>query len=424
MTPWTLIKQLEKDNSRLYKEDLLEKYIDDPILQQGLLYALNPLTTFGVKQIPISDTDGPGLEFSEFALLLNALKTRGATGNAAKDAIEEKMQKATVKQWNDWYRRIILKDLKCGVSEKTVNKIAKKKGMNFEIPIFGCMLASDGLKHENKMVGENILEYKFDGVRVIGIVVNNVCTLYSRNGKEFPNFPHIQKALSKPEYEGLVFDGEVMSEDFQTLMKQVYRKSDVQTDDAYLALFDILPFEEWNNGISTLTQIERKKQLNQMEFDECIHRVGYIEANLDDEEGQLAFKNLNKDAIEKGYEGIMVKPANGLYECKRSKLWLKIKPFIEVTLTVVDIEEGTGKYQDCTGALVCEGTDAGTFIEVNVGSGLADKDRADIWENKEKVLGQLVEIRADSITENQDGTFSLRFPRFKTFRGFNIGEKI
>ena len=84
MTPWTLIKQLEKDNSRLYKEDLLEKYIDDPILQQGLLYALNPLTTFGVKQIPISDTDGPGLEFSEFALLLNALKTRGATGNAAK----------------------------------------------------------------------------------------------------------------------------------------------------------------------------------------------------------------------------------------------------------------------------------------------------------------------------------------------------
>jgi len=35
-----------------------------------------------------------------------------------------------------------------------------------------------------------------------------------------------------------------------------------------------------------------------------------------------------------------------------------------------------------------------------------------------------VEVRADAITSNQDGTYSLRFPRFKTFRGFETGEKI
>ena len=30
-----------------------------------------------------------------------------------------------------------------------------------------------------------------------------------------------------------------MSDDFQALMKQVYRKSGAETDDAYLALFDL-----------------------------------------------------------------------------------------------------------------------------------------------------------------------------------------
>ena len=34
------------------------------------------------------------------------------------------------------------------------------------------------------------------------------------------------------------------------------------------------------------------------------------------------------------------------------------------------------------------------------------------------------EVRADAITQNQDGTYSLRFPRFLRFRGFEVGEKL
>jgi hypothetical protein len=36
----------------------------------------------------------------------------------------------------------------------------------------------------------------------------------------------------------------------------------------------------------------------------------------------------------------------------------------------------------------------------------------------------MIEVRADAITQNQDGTYSLRFPRFLRFRGFKVGEKI
>ena len=89
-----------------------------------------------------------------------------------------------------------------------------------------------------KIAGECFIEYKYDGVRVIAIVQNGSATLYSRNGKLLSNFPHIEAALSKPEFNGCVFDGEVMSENFQALMKQVHRKEGAQTQDAYLAVFD------------------------------------------------------------------------------------------------------------------------------------------------------------------------------------------
>jgi ATP-dependent DNA ligase len=60
---------------------------------------------------------------------------------------------------------------------------------------------------------------------------------------------------------------------------------------------------------------------------------------------------------------------------------------------------------------------------VNVGSGFSDEQRSEIWSSKD-VIGKVAEIRADAITQNQDGTYSLRFPRFITWRGFGDGEKI
>ena len=55
-----------------------------------------------------------------------------------------------------------------------------------------------------------------------------------------------------------------------------------------------------------------------------------------------------------------------------------------------------------------------------------DSDREKFWKAKDKLIGQIVEVRADQITQNQDSNneWSLRFPRFLRFRGFEIGEKI
>jgi DNA ligase-1 len=130
--------------------------------------------------------------------------------------------------------------------------------------------------------------------------------------------------------------------------------------------------------------------------------------------------------VNAGFEGIMIKDPDAKYECKRSTSWLKQKPFIEVSLAIVAIEEGTGRNQGKLGALVCEGIDDGKTIRVNVGSGFSDSQRNEFWQGKDTLTGQVVEIRADATTRSQDSEdiYSLRFPRFLRFRGFSKGEKI
>ena len=155
-----------------------------------------------------------------------------------------------------------------------------------------------------------------------------------------------------------------------------------------------------------------------------MQRVEYVACDLTEDRDR--FLDYNKLCVDRGYEGIMVKPVAGAYECRRSTLWLKVKPFIEVSLTVVATEEGTGRNAGKLGALIVEGTDMGKFIRTNVGSGLTDSDRESYWRDRDKLIGQVIEVRADAITQNQDVTdeYSLRFPRFLRFRGFEPGEKL
>ena len=430
-----IIQELEADNSRLAKEAILarEAAAGNTELFDGVRLALSPYTTFGVKKVPKhSGPDGQGLPWVAFLELAHLLSTRQLTGNDAKDAIELALSASTGAQWNDWYRRILIKDLRCGVSEKTVNKVLK--GTTIEpVPVFECMLAHDGANHEKKVTGVKLLEPKLDGVRCITIVDYNARTVvqYTRNGKVLENFSHIADsllAIIDDLGRSYVLDGEVVSSSFQTLMKQVHRKDDVQASDARLMLFDMVPLIEFQEGKSTLGQRRRTNLLKSFKsvFDRCGHVdiISQTEVNLDEMVGEVQFKAFNKEAIDKGFEGILIKDPNALYECKRSTSWLKQKPFIEVSLEVVNVEEGTGRNVGKLGALVCSGQDDGKDILVNCGSGFSDDDRAEFWDSRDSLPGQIVEVRADAVTQNQDGTYSLRFPRFLRFRGFAAGEKI
>ena len=432
------IWSLESHPSRLNKEAIIEAIAQEGNTEffEGCRLALDPMITFGLKQIPEkTDEDGAGLPWDSFSLIITGFVNRSLTGNLARDTVAKMMATATKAEWNGWYRRILIKDLRCGVSEKTINKVVEKKYADYIIPVFSCQLAHDSANHEAKVSGKKLIEVKLDGVRVITIVrTDGRVDMFSRNGKELGNFPHVAEQISAvvkkapPKYD-LVLDGEIMSSSFQDLMTQVHRKSDVKANDAILNLFDMCPLEDFEKGFWDKGQTVRSQMVQAwVEQNNALLPNVTCLANelvdLDTAEGQLRYKEINAQAVAGGYEGIMIKDPLAGYECKRSVAWLKLKPFIEVSLEVVDVEEGTGRNVGRLGAIVCQGVDDGKTIRVNVGSGFSDSDRDSYWSSRDSLLGQIVEVRADAVTQNQDGTYSLRFPRFLRFRGFEVGEKL
>ena len=436
--PQAIIAKLEADNSKLAKQAILKEAVDEgvPEFFEGITMALDPLVTFGVKKVPErSDVlSGQGLDWITFKSLAFQLINRELTGHAARDAIELAMSVATTEQWNGFYRRVLIKDLRCGMSEKTVNKVAKDFPQ-YAVPIFGCQLAHDSANHEKKMVGVKQIEVKLDGVRVLAICRSGKVELFSRNGKQFHNFPHIIAEIEsvlavKPAPYDCVLDGEVMSKDFQDLMKQVHRKDGKAATDSVLHLFDFIPLEDFLKGSWDKKQTDRSNYVKYwvLENEDLLEHVTACEwedVDLSTTEGNKRFVELNKTAVDGGYEGVMIKDVDAPYECKRTHAWLKAKPFIEITLTVVDVEEGTGRNEGRLGAVIVEGEDDGYNYRLNCGSGFTDAQRDEYWTERASLIGQLIEIRADARTQSQDSeTYSLRFPRFKTFRGFQAGEKI
>ena len=437
------INKLNESDSRLHKEDVILQALEASVL--GSTNAINflsftkacynPYVTFGVRQVPdtvgISGAENPWEEFNELMLQLSQ---RRLTGHAARDAIQSMAERFDSDEWNTFLAPVLRRDLRAGISDKTVNKICKKT--DYEIPIFGCQLATNS-EGRPEMKGIKRLEPKLDGVRMLMMVIpsdfGDVTTIcFSRNGKQFDNFIDIEeqvrdnwvkmvrKAATSNLSMGFVLDGEVIGNSFQELMRQARRKTDVRAEDSVYNVFDILPLDAFREGHWNAQLEKRIKILDDMRpiIDTMpnVELLPHIMVDLDTAAGKDQLERYAKDNVNAGFEGIMIKELQAPYICKRSTDWMKWKPTLTVDLEVVGVEEGTGRNLGRLGALVCHGVDDGKEITVNVGSGFSDVDRDDYWTNRNLVIGRTAEVLCDVITQNQDGTYSLRFPRFVRFR--------
>jgi DNA ligase-1 len=438
------IRDLESSDSRIHKEKVIEKALmaarlgsaDAQCFLFNCYQAYNPFYVFGIRQVPettgLTGRDNP---WTQFWAMLESLRTRSVTGNRAREAIERMSQQFDSEEWNILARRVLIKDLRCGISEKTINKVVGRT--EYKIPIFSCQLAQDSTDHPKKMKGVKRLECKLDGVRVLAVVSGANVTLYSRNGKEFENFPQIaqaiqdnRKALAVPNHTSYsyVLDGEIVGESFQKLMKQAHRKSDAVTDGMVYHVFDIIPLDSFIEGHYNAQQHKRIEMLERVRAklpaDGPLQIMNGLDVDLDTAEGHDIMQRYAEAAVEGGFEGIMIKSLDAPYQCKRSDSWMKWKPTISVDLNIVGFEEGTGRNENRLGAIICEGDDNDRRIRVNVGSGFSDTVRDEYWASRDQLLGHLVEVQADAVTQNQDGTYSLRFPRFLRFRDFEAGNKV
>jgi hypothetical protein len=415
-----LFNDLASNASRNYKLEKLREHQGHETLREVIRLALCPFTQFYQRKIPTYKCDGTNANIESILPALYELSSRQVTGNAA---IEYLRMLLTSLNEDDAkvLERIIDKSLDCGVQVSTANDVWP--GLITEYP---CMLCSP---FEQKLVDKisfpAYAQMKMDGMRFNAIVRDGKCEFRSRNGKEILLLGNLeQEFISLAGSIDCVFDGEllVMLEgDHQFADRQTgngilnkANKGTISAEQAALVhatVWDLIPYVQFVDGYcatpyskrySTLQAIISKQKA---ENKKIWNVTSTIVQTL--EEAQEIFQGY----LAEGYEGIILKDGNGVWEDKRAKHQIKFKGELECDLKIVAIEEGTGKYAGMLGAIVCESSDG--KIKVNVGSGFNDAHRKNLGK---EILDKIVAIKYNSRIKNKLGDESLFLPIFIEIR--------
>ena len=424
----TIFDSLAADNSRLAKEAILTANKDNKELQRAIKLALDPLISFYIRKIPAYNKKAKGSRTLAWAMdtIQNEFATRNVTGNAAIELLTNVLE-SLYEADAGVVEKIIKKDLRCGVSEATANKIWPKL-----VSTYPVMLASGfDQKLVDKIKFPAYCQLKLDGMRFNAIVRNGTVEYRSRNGKELniPSKLFSDALLKLASYYGAnyVFDGELLVVD--SAGKPLDRKtgngilskgvkgtmSDKEAAMVRVTLWDAIPFTVFQAGVFKTPYNERFMQLMQnVDFLKGVSAIGHLvdivwtkEVNT-----QLEAQNIFEKFLAEGQEGTILKSKTNIWEDKRSKEQIKFKGELECDLVVVGWEEGTGKNKGRLGALVCESSDG--LIQVNVGSGYSDEQRE---EYTKKVIGKIVTVKYNArIKDRGDGVERLFLPTFIEMR--------
>jgi DNA ligase-1 len=445
MKAYEVISLLEGTSSKTGKEAIVTDAFKAGCFEffRGAQLAYDKKVTFGTKTVPHHKTmpvTDRSLTFDDFTVLTDMMRKRHVTGGDATTAMEVTAEHCDAGMWDGFYRRVLLKDLRCGATESTINKALKaliKAGdttaEKYLVPVFTCQLAHPRDKYEKLMKGKKFLDLKLDGVRILAVCdkEHGAVTLHTRNGLIKENFPQIEKLLRDkliPKLtRSVVLDGEMVLKGFSDLMGQLNRKSNVNTKDAHFAIFDCIPLDHFLDGKSPITQTNRDKSVQWACRTIDDPRAYYIEkelVDLDTPEGVARVEEFHEEATLGGFEGTMVKDPEAPYVTKRSNAWLKIKPHVTVDLQIIECKLGDAgkKFENTLGRIHCAGFDheSGKFIQIDVGEGtkgsLTDKARDALWAIRDKLTGLTVEILGHEISKDKDGNYSIRHARLVGFR--------
>ena len=400
----TVVEILESvSNARgfIEKSKILSSNHDNEVIKEILRLTNDPFITFNVVKIPSTNERNHVKEeevrWQQFFDAATICASRRKTGKDAINLMQNAFAKATECE-EQWMRKILQKHLNVGVSTKSINKIFPGLIRTFDVQL--AKKFDEKRVHDIEKVA---VEPKYDGIRCIAIVDKNEVEMFARSGKQIVNFIDTVGSDLICLGDG-VYDGEIMSEDFTELMRQVYRKKNAKVSDVSYVIFDYLPIKEWKSKMSKMTCEDRynvllSREPRQHKFLSLAPRYYITPDKILDY--HKAFEGL-------GYEGTMIKSIDAPYKFNRGYEVMKLKSFLDADCEVIRIEAGSGKFKETTGSLVVDFNG----VEVGIGSGLSEKERAAIWAAPNEYIGMTVEIRYQEVTN--DG--SLRFPTFVCFR--------
>jgi ATP-dependent DNA ligase len=287
------------------------------------------------------------------------------------------------------------------------------------IPEPGSYVQPQLAKTAKKLQGTYYADVKYDGIRAQFHRDENghVC-IFNRKGVDITEkFADLDVQSWGEEYDEFILDGEIVPIDdegnvleFKEIMPRIHGKTpEVRNRVAVKAIiFDILTFNKqdtynfgYGNRLDTI-------------------RMHFPNVNITDTKvvnGEEEIREAYNKAIKDGFEGLVLKGANQVYEPgKRS--WLKHKPaLVDLDCEIMDATMGSGKRAGHYGSYLIGVRIDGELTPVgSVGTGFTEDDLRLVHEYHDNNVVTIMEVHADIVTQDQEGNIGLRFPRFIRLR--------
>lgn len=431
-----ILKQLQSTTKRLEKEAILTKAWEagHKDFFAGIKLANDGLITFGVRQVPIKESnDGKEwLTFSHFINLAKDLQTRQFTGHAARDVLISNMNACDKDEWNNFYRLILIKDLKAGFSESTSNKVLKKykedaaEYMVPEYPYQRCCLPKNTDIKKFSWAKGVLSQIKSDGMFVnFNHNIDGSVDILSRPGKLFPldEFTSMVSDIQAHTPRGtqthgeflVEIDGKIAAREIGNgILNSISQGEKFESNQRpIVVLWDQIPLSSAvKKGEYKVPYSERLKVVEEL-VSKTGDNIQLVETRVvySMEEAIAHYKEL----VKAGKEGTIIKEPSAPWKDGTSKLQVKLKLEVEVDLEIVGFNPGNGKNERLFGSIQTKTSDG--LLEVNV-SGFEDDFREDIWNRREQLVGTIMTVTGNLLMtpSNEDKLHSLFLPRFKEFR--------
>jgi DNA ligase-1 len=416
----------QKEKQRLIAESLSEEmlYIID--------VCFNPFITTKLHKLEIEKSRGiipltPFPGFSTFHTLVEELKK----APAANDSLRQRANNLINSQISpdpkedlllrDILMKILTKRMNIGIGAKLINKAIGRE----LIPDPSLMLASDDQK-EIAGWSKIYCEEKYDGVRVIAVGDRERgFQFYTRafNELDKSKLYRIESSLINVLHNANIvgevfFDGELTDVNRKSVSGKVTQilKGTAPNDidkDFLFNVFDLEKSDVLKTGKGTTPFIKRRAELEfllgflEVDSPVTLARQWVVDSM---EETQKIYALI----VSMGGEGVILKPEDHVYECKRSKNWVKLKQIQDCDLEITGWYPGEGKREGFIGGFIC--TDSSKTLEVKIGSGFTDKDLQELSLDPDSLIGKIAAVQYNEPITDKFGGRSLFLPRFIEIR--------
>lgn len=305
-------------------------------LFEGFQLAFDKKRVFNVKSAPLITIDEtltqeeimkPGTyTWDMFKALIDLLEKNELDDTEKKKLLYEACEESGVLEWNAFYRPIIMKNLKCGVTAKTVNLILDEFGVEtikYKTPIWKIK----NLHNRGLSTGKKYVEPLLQGTRAI-MVINkniNIVKMYNEKGVIIKKLkidlePFHDFMIQFPE--SLVLDGNIINRDYNNLMNE-------DIDGSFYAVYDIMLLRDFNQNYCPTSLADRKETLDHLQpflrkiTEGQVFVLPSLLVDLDDPEDKKKLEEYKTEMKEAGYKSIVFKDLNSVYDCEVGISWYK-----------------------------------------------------------------------------------------------------